>query len=363
MAKVAVIVVTLFAALAARSMAIEGPHGKKRGAGAMLLEKMNNFVQNKGQIGLSPAEISEVTEIRQILQMDIMPSLLENAADAQAHIDALYQDVLDCQVQVTTGLQINREMWTDTVTKQKIVTECFYKDKLIIDAEKEVCTKYEQIKTVLKPPAIPPPDETDNAEAYQYLKELSEYFCSIPVEFKHTWEECKMIKQNHTERFHWCEDNAIDYEEAICGWDAELNETCTEYMGCWNESLAKYHDAIAALTNLQEDWEAEMDAVEKLDCLWEAWNLSSDPCVVNMTMVYKCEEIPINYTNVTLIVPEPPEPKSCPPPPEPEQDDPALPCSSEFMSASFGYLGLPKTEMDTIKADCHECPHTRPTIA
>eukprot|EP00403_Amphidinium_massartii_P014947 CAMPEP_0178420092 /NCGR_PEP_ID=MMETSP0689_2-20121128/25950_1 /TAXON_ID=160604 /ORGANISM="Amphidinium massartii, Strain CS-259" /LENGTH=33 /DNA_ID= /DNA_START= /DNA_END= /DNA_ORIENTATION= len=33
MAKVAVIVVTLFAALAARSMAIEGPHGKKRGAG------------------------------------------------------------------------------------------------------------------------------------------------------------------------------------------------------------------------------------------------------------------------------------------------------------------------------------------
>eukprot|EP00971_Amphidinium_carterae_P271446 5386373-Amphidinium_carterae.1 len=80
---------------------------------------------------------AEVAEIRQILSMDIMPSLLAAAADAQQYIDRLYQDVLDCQVevadrqhadwlepQVTTGLEVNREMWLSTQTKQKIIEEC-----------------------------------------------------------------------------------------------------------------------------------------------------------------------------------------------------------------------------------------------
>eukprot|EP00971_Amphidinium_carterae_P261607 5189972-Amphidinium_carterae.1 len=97
---------------------------KRRGGGAMLLEKMNHYIQTKQGVGLTPAEKAEVFEIRYILDSDILPSVLASAADAQSRIDDLYQTVLDCQVQVTTGLQINREMWEQKLYKQKIVEEC-----------------------------------------------------------------------------------------------------------------------------------------------------------------------------------------------------------------------------------------------
>ena len=89
-------------------LSLEAPHqpkhSKRRGAGAMLLQKMESFIQSKGQIGLTPAEQAEVMEIRQILNMDILPTLLQAAQEAQNEIDSLYQRVLDCQVQVSAAL-------------------------------------------------------------------------------------------------------------------------------------------------------------------------------------------------------------------------------------------------------------------
>ncbi|KAL9139812.1 putative tandem protein 2 [Amphidinium carterae] len=356
MAKALVILAAALSLLVPSALAL-GKHGKRRGGGAMLLEKMNHYIQTKQGVGLTPAEKAEVFEIRYILDSDILPSVLASAADAQSRIDDLYQTVLDCQVQVTTGLQINREMWEQKLYKQKIVEECWYQEVTIIDEEKEVCDKYSEIRHTLQLPAIPPPDKDDNLLAYNYLKTMSEYFCSIPVTYEHTWEECRMVKQNHTETYRLCKDILEDYEETICGWNAELNETCTEYMGCWDDALAKYHEAVANLTDLQEDWESEMDAVQKLDCLWYWWNFSYDPCMPpNKTLVYECEEKPINYTNVTLITYEPPERRTCPPEESEDEQAIALPCSWEFMNSAMGYLGLPDNELDAMKEDCHACP-------
>eukprot|EP00971_Amphidinium_carterae_P345031 6485756-Amphidinium_carterae.1 len=331
-------------------------------AGASMLQKMNALIQTTGKSGLTPAEKAEVTEIRQILNMDIMPSLLAAAEDAQQLIDRYYQDVLDCQVEVTTGLEVNRQLWTDTITKEKLVTTCVQEEVVVIVEETEVCKKYSETRTTLRPPELPAHlDPNDNSQAFKFLKEMSDRFCQIEETFVHEWQECEILRENKTELIDICETKAKEYEEAICGWDAELVETCTEYMGCWNDAIAAYNNHVSSLVNLQEDWEAEMEAVEKLDCLWYVWNLSSDPCEPNMTKVYECEEVPVDVTNVTLIVYEIPEPRSCPPPPEDEaQDNPALPCSDEFMNSHFGYLGLPISEMEEMKMDCRECPHTRP---
>eukprot|EP00971_Amphidinium_carterae_P075261 1487427-Amphidinium_carterae.1 len=120
MAKCLLVVTALLAIFASSALGIEKKHGKRRGGGAMLLEKMNHYIQTKQGVGLTPAEKAEVFEIRYILDSDILPSVLASAADAQSRIDDLYQTVLDCQVQVTTGLQINREMWEQKLYKQKI---------------------------------------------------------------------------------------------------------------------------------------------------------------------------------------------------------------------------------------------------
>ena len=267
-----------------------GKHSKRRGAGAMLLQKMESFIQSKGQIGLTPAEQAEVMEIRQILNMDILPTLLQAAQEAQNEIDSLYQRVLDCQVEVVTGLQINVELWDDVIKKQKNFTDCWSKEVLIIDEEEEVCKQEERIRKEIELPAIPPPDHSDNLAAYNYLKQMSDYFCGIEKIYKDIVEKCRMVKRNHTETHHWCETTTVDYEIAICGWDAELNETCTEYMGCWHDSVAQFNKRVADLTGLEEDQKAELEAVQRLDCLWEAWNYSSDPCIVNITMVKRCVE-------------------------------------------------------------------------
>ena len=75
----------------------------------------------------------------------------------------------------------------------------------------------------------------------------------------------------------------------------------------------------------------------------------------------RCEEIPINFTNVTLIVPELPEPRTCPPPPKPGQDNPPLPCSDEFMNAAFSRFDLPSPNREIIIAEmkekCRPCVH------
>eukprot|EP00971_Amphidinium_carterae_P206235 4092511-Amphidinium_carterae.1 len=61
------------------------PQRKKQHTGAMLMQRMQGFISTRGEGtgGLTPAEKAEVAEIRQILSMDIMPSLLAAAADAQ----------------------------------------------------------------------------------------------------------------------------------------------------------------------------------------------------------------------------------------------------------------------------------------
>eukprot|EP00403_Amphidinium_massartii_P043454 CAMPEP_0178447906 /NCGR_PEP_ID=MMETSP0689_2-20121128/41678_1 /TAXON_ID=160604 /ORGANISM="Amphidinium massartii, Strain CS-259" /LENGTH=69 /DNA_ID=CAMNT_0020073011 /DNA_START=28 /DNA_END=234 /DNA_ORIENTATION=+ len=69
-----------------------------------------------------------------------MPSMLQAASDAQAQIDSLYQDVLDCQIQVNTGLQINRELWHGTVIKKENITECVMEEREVFDEEIEACT-------------------------------------------------------------------------------------------------------------------------------------------------------------------------------------------------------------------------------
>eukprot|EP00971_Amphidinium_carterae_P265059 5257931-Amphidinium_carterae.1 len=61
MAKSLAIVATL-AILASSAWGIE-KHGKRRGGGAMLLEKMNHYIQTKQGVGLTPAEKAEVFEI------------------------------------------------------------------------------------------------------------------------------------------------------------------------------------------------------------------------------------------------------------------------------------------------------------
>ena len=50
----------------------------------------------------------------------------------------------------------------------------------------------------------------------------------------------------------------------------------------------RFNKRVADLTGLEEDQKAELEAVQRLDCLWEAWNYSSDPCIVNITMVKRC---------------------------------------------------------------------------
>ncbi|KAL9139500.1 putative conserved tandem carbohydrate binding domain [Amphidinium carterae] len=347
-------------ALHMHDVAAPKKNAKRAGTGTMLMQKMQRFISTKGQGtgGLTPAEkAAEVAEIRQILSMDIMPSLLAEAADAQQLIDRYYQDVLDCQVEVTTGLEVNRQMWLSTQTKQKIIEECVEEEVVVIIEEKEVCKKYTETRQTLRPPELPPHlDPEDNSQAFKWLKEMSDRFCQITETVTHEWEECETIRENETQLIEICTERQHEYEEEICGWKAELVETCTAFMSCWDDAIKAYNDHVSTLVNLQEDWEGEMEAVDKLDCLWYVWNLSSDPCEPNMTMVYECEEIPVDTTNVTLIVYEIPDPRSCPPPDDGVDVEQPLPCSDEFMNLHYAYAGLPHEQFEKMKADCHKCP-------
>eukprot|EP00971_Amphidinium_carterae_P272369 5405574-Amphidinium_carterae.1 len=73
-------------------------------------------------------------------------------------------------------------------------------------------------------------------------------------------------------------------------------------------------------------------------------------------MVYECEEVPVDTTNVTLIVYEIPEPRTCPPQDDGLDVETPLPCSDEFMNIHYGYADLPHEQFEKMKTDCHKCP-------
>lgn len=324
---------------------------KKPGSMArVLLSEMEGLIKSKGTIGLNPEEKTHVYEIEDLIDSDILPAIFEGHRETLRELQELYDAILDCQTEVSQGIEVTQTIERETTKYKEEHKECRQWEEVIWKKWKEVCNEWYEFKETIKEPTWPPEVEALPDAWLDWLKESSEYYCPLSEIVKEKKRDCDWVYKNYTHVHEECDTDQVEWEEHFCTLRTKVTQVCVTYDSCYDKAVERYRDRVEELKQIIEDRKEELEAVEKVKCLWESWEMSKDPCTVNETLVEVCYELPVNTTNITVIWPEIPEPLPC--------DIDAItpyPCQDEWEELWYNTLDLEKEIIDGIKENCHAC--------
>eukprot|EP00971_Amphidinium_carterae_P223722 4439030-Amphidinium_carterae.1 len=172
-------------------------------------------------------------------------------------------------------------------------------------------------------------------------------------------DDCDYATANHTNTSETCTDLQNQLESLLCQLQNGQLGSCTSYKGCRDAAIARYDAGV--LTVKQMEWEIhdEYIAAERIECLWDAWNLSESPCLVDEEYVEHCYNEPIDLTNLSISYPLTPDAHDC----TNSMQESGLshgpqdhPCTEDYINRHYGIFDIDEVTLDKMEDVCKECP-------
>mmetsp|Transcript_23597 Transcript_23597/g.54938 ORF Transcript_23597/g.54938 Transcript_23597/m.54938 type:complete len:384 (+) Transcript_23597:82-1233(+) len=328
--------------------------GRSKSKTKMMLTQLQAMSDKKEKMGLVPSEMAEAEEVKAALVNNILPAILQAADDRQEDLDMLFQDILDCQMEVAKGLHTVVQLESAVHTWEENVTTCVEEEVHVVGDKVKVCEEFSTMKKELKFPTDFPEQTALPEQVENYLRTMHEYFCGFWHEYEHKWEECRYEQKNGTNITEVCTTTQEEFEKAICTANIERKRTCTAYDTCYDDAVAKYNAKVQEIKDHLADLMEEYEAAVKILCLWDAWQLSCSPCTVDEKRVELCWAQQTNVTLVNITYEPPPPPIECPMvPPDAEPED--TPCTEAFIAKHYAPWAQEDEVLGRMKATCHEC--------
>jgi len=335
--------------------ALKNRHGVYYGNGPdsmghLLLGEMEGLVKKKGKLGLNPEEKHTVYEIEDLMDMDILPTIFAAHKESLDELQELYDMIITCQTEVSTELEIIQDMQEWSIKHEESHKECRLTEYVWWTLYKKECTEYTVYKRTIKEPEAPPHAKAPTDDWIDWLKENDAYYCPLYEVIKEQWEECTEARQNWTKVHEECTETQTEWEQHFCTMRTKALEVCKSYNECYDSAVTRYNERAAALKILMQERIDEFTSATKVECIWEAWEWSEDPCVINETLVETCYETEPNVTNITVIWPEIPEPLPC----DVDFVDP-YPCEEGWYDAWYNTLDISQEMLGHVRDNCHAC--------
>mmetsp|Transcript_59284 Transcript_59284/g.109559 ORF Transcript_59284/g.109559 Transcript_59284/m.109559 type:complete len:386 (+) Transcript_59284:93-1250(+) len=329
-------------------------NGRSRKRARTMLTQLQAMSDKKEKMGLVPSEMAEAEEVRAALINNILPAILEQADDKQQDLDELFQDILDCQMEVSKGLHVTVQLETSVHKWEETVTDCVDEEVVVVGDKVEVCEKFTEMKSELRYPTDFPTLTALPEEVEEYLRTMHEYFCGFWHTYEHAWEDCRMEQHNTTNTTEVCTDSQHEFEKAICEATITRKRTCTLYDSCYAAAVQKYEAKVNEIKEHLADLEEEYEASTKILCLWDAWQLSCSPCTVDNTKVELCWEEHVNISMVNITFDDVPPPIECPTE-MPELEAADTPCTDEFIQKHYAPHAAQDDVLQRMQTSCMAC--------